>query len=208
MQSKRLGYIRIVRDRSDAANKVKFTEDPAAAKVWQAQRFDSPFFFTITHTNVRPPSEFRSLCPTTLIRGDREFSGNGPRVFGAIRLARVDRGIDALIKFTAQETKSDWSTVTDYFIVPLITANPNWKIRKISSPLNGESTFDRTIGRYKRVGLTEGRGGISSGGPLKSMAIVGDTDGDDISDNNECSDDLRILAIGYNNIRAIYQYSP
>lgn len=53
-----------------------------------------------------------ALCPSALLRGDREFDGHGPRMKCDVKIRISDDGkaILADIFLSAQETQHDWST--------------------------------------------------------------------------------------------------
>lgn len=153
-----------------------------------------------------------NLCPHNLVGGDLEFGGNGPKVFGYIDLQVSDdkKNIIAKVKFNARETKSDFLTgkseVKGYWNIPVYTA-PRGKL------INGFIDFTNTTTRFESVlkggGGNELLGGGSDGDPhilntkngldnngyVTILEVVGDTGGWDISTDDNCRNDTRILKI-------------
>jgi len=76
------------------------------------------------------------LVPTELVRGDREFGGNGPRIKSNVTLSVTGdkRRILATVYFNARETKSDWSETRGTWTRTVYTAPST---RRIESILGG-----------------------------------------------------------------------
>lgn len=180
------------------------------AQKWKLNSIKHP----ITFNREFYPKLIKNLCPTKLIRGDREFGGNGPRVTGSVYLVTNRNMLQAQIKFSAKETKADWSHVTGEWTKTLFSLPINWKVNKILSP-HDNTYFDYTTSAipsqgYQFVdnGFRQGTLGIQKNGIAKRIRFVGDTGGNDISDNNECSDDTRIVFIEIKSINLSITYTP
>lgn len=145
-----------------------------------------------------------NLCPYELIGGDREFHGNGPRVKGRIQLGVSPDGsrISASIAFKAKETKADWSEVSGEWTLNVgEPAPPGMRFTRITGPT--VSSFDAILQGGGRVEPLEGCDGgthhitVVGGGPVNHVAVVGDTGGGDISDDNNCHCDTRVVSIDF-----------
>lgn len=186
------------------------------------------------------------LCPQTLVRGDREFDGHGPRVKCNVTLGLQNNGTEiwAKIYFEAKETVPDWSTTTATWNVKVYSTPYGKKIQKISSDVFSRTDFisppagaqflipgsdlkkgmdvffdgqvissavlaahglpfDATpaiaAGLVKTYlsGNTVIRTPALEGRAVKYFHIVGDTGGDDISNDDNCNDDTRIEKIEF-----------
>lgn len=192
------------------------------------------------------------LCPKRLLRGDREFNGNGPKVKSEVTLRIGDNGSSLYADFYlwAQETTHDWSTTEGRWSRKVYDAPYGKKITKILSgtasrtqfisPAAGfqfvvpgndvqaamKTFFDGTIIENAVLAAhgLPGAGAVSKGaiaglisaysrgntvvkvpsteGTLvKFFHIVGDTGGDDISNDDNCNDDTRIERIEFFPVR-------
>ncbi len=205
-----------------------------------------------------------ALVPTRVLRGDREFGGNGPLINCRVRLkvSPNRRHIIALVYFHAKETKSDWSTTEARWERTVFTAPPGKRIARIAGQADSWVSFLSKKAGFQILGpgedfkalalalgrivakvldaekavsgrpkdsqavrkarnflgaLDRGVAGLNfqgnyvhivrpaEGGPVSIFAIVGDTGGDDISDDNNPKDDTRIQAIKFNKIRVQYE---
>lgn len=168
---------------------------------WKLNITSEEFTFTKQYT----VDNIRDLCPTTLMKGDREFSGNGPNITGRIFLTYDERSVYALVTFNAKETKADWSEVRGEWIKNIINTPSNWRINRILS--------DNHKGFYK-LNITSPSSGyaLESGtqfhenSAVSRMWIRGDTGGDDISSNKDCSDDTAIRFIEFKPIIIEFTY--
>ncbi|MGB3607921.1 MAG: RICIN domain-containing protein [Psychroserpens sp.] len=159
-------------------------------------------------------NDVTNLCPNVLVGGDFEFGGNGPHVFGNIALVRSENNkeIMAHIYFNAKETKSDRLTGKS-------EVKGSWKIAVYKAPfgqyINGITDFGNTNTTFDKVlkggGANELFGGGKDGsahmltindglddkGFVSSFEVVGDTGGWDISTDNNCENDTRIVKIKF-----------
>lgn len=188
------------------------------------------------------------LCPKTLLRGDREFDGHGPRMKSEVKL-RIGRDSTTLladIYLWAQETQYNYSTTEGRWTRKVYDAPYGQKILRIKSdaasrtqfisPPAGfqflfpgadvktamEKFFDgasianavlaahgivdpaqatqqqigRLISTYMR-GNTVVSVPPTEGTLVKFFHIVGDTGGEDISTDDDCNDDTRIVKIEF-----------
>lgn len=180
------------------------------AQKWKLHNVKHP----VTFKRKFYPKLIKNLCPTNLIRGDREFGGNGPKVTGSVSLIKNRNVYQAQIKFSAKETKHDWSHVTGEWTRDVLFLPVNWKVNKIISP-HQNTYFDYTVSTMPSRGHMFTDGGyrpgtlsISRTGIVKRLQFIGDTGGNDISDNNECSDDTRIIFIEIKPLELDITYSP
>lgn len=186
------------------------------------------------------------LCPKNLMRGDREFNGNGPKVKCEVKIRISSDGSSLLADFYlwAQETVHDWSTTEGRWTKKIYDAPYGMKINKILSATASRTQFispkagmqifvpgaDVAQAMYtfldntdiKSIVLKEhgidpkDRPGVSNlvkhwiddgnrivrvpavdGTLVKFFHIVGDTGGDDISTDDNCNDDTRIVKIEF-----------
>lgn len=211
---------------------------------------------------IEPITEW--FCPKTLLRGDREFDGHGPKVKCEvkIRLAANGKEIWADLTLWAQETVHDWSTTegkwstkiydvpygktikkivsetasrTEFisqpagfqFIVPgtdvkaglnnflngqaiardVLSAHgvPNEFMGVVGAPLHlSQDIIKDLVGSYVK-GNTVYRVPALEGTLVKFFHIVGDTGGDDISNDDNCNDDTRIEKIELFPIKVEYK---
>ncbi len=158
----------------------------------------------------------KDLCPSTLVGGDFEFAGNGPKVFGSVFLypSKNNKELIARIRFNAQETKSDGLTgrseVKGYWEIPIYKAPYGTYINGIVDKPFSETTFNKVLqggGQNQIFGGGDGSphslsvgNGLDNKGHVALLEVVGDTGGWDISTDNNCKDDTRILQILFNPI--------
>lgn len=194
---------------------------------------------TVQKVNIEPLTEW--LCPNQLLRGDREFGGNGPKIKceANIQISRDSTSLIVLVKLWAQETVHDWSTTEGTWTRPIYQAPLGYKIGKILSDNTSRTQFvspkagyqifvpgtdvakaayeflgiadinsailkafgyqssdrsalSRLITQYVDHGNTVVRVPSIEGALVKYFSIVGDTGGDDISNDDNCNDDTRI----------------
>jgi hypothetical protein len=146
------------------------------------------------------------LCPQAVTEGDREFAGHGPRVTNTITLEiRNTREIWAVIDFTARETVSDWSTTRAVWERRVFVAPTGRTIAQILTPNITNFEFISQGSGTQFVGPNGNSGNtVNITTPMnfiRQMAIVGDTGGNDISTDNDCTDDTRIENIQFFPIR-------
>lgn len=207
-------YLTLEEVGGNIGSRLAFTDEESSARKWTLGKASTPIAFTKNHANLA----IGELCPTTLTRGDREFNGNGPKVSGSAELVisggrRAPTRILALIEFKAEETQDNWSSVENDFIVTLLENPYAWRAKRITSPYYNVSTFEKVFGQYKRSLLnttadSTGDRAISRSGPLRDIVIRGDTGGNDISDNSECSDDTKVERMAFNTLQVEYEYRP
>lgn len=204
------------------------------------------------------------FCPKTLIRGDREFDGHGPKIKCEVKIRLSENGKEIWADLTlwAQETVQDWSTTEGKWSVKIYDTPYNKTISKIISEtasrtefisqpagfqfiipgedvqaglnnfLNGQSIARNVlnahgvpnefmevtgaplhlsqdiikdlVGSYVK-GNTVYRVAALEGTLVKFFHIVGDTGGDDISNDDNCNDDTRIERIDFFPITVEYK---
>jgi hypothetical protein len=113
--------------------------------------------------------------------------------------------IEAEIRFTATETVSDFSQVSETFRRIVFTAPRGRRISQILS--NNVTTIDfvsQSAGAQFIGPVGDSSNTVSITEPtnfIRQMRIVGDTGGNDISTDDDCSDDTRIESISFFPIR-------
>ncbi len=170
------------------------------------------------------------LVPTARDRGDREFGGNGPAIAITVTLTVENGGTEifANVNMSAEETGGDRSTTSgsmrrsvwragqpDNFRVQSIVGPSGDRIAFVSAsgasgvPFvahgGGDANFDEAVyirdvgnedgGRIVRVGST------TPGSFIASIDVLGDTSGDDISDDANPHGDTSVRRIDFNDIR-------
>ncbi|MEZ4793089.1 MAG: hypothetical protein R2783_06405 [Gelidibacter sp.] len=194
------------------------------------------------------------LCPKTLVRGDREFGGHGPKVKSEvkIRLSANGKEIWADIYLWAQETVHDFSTTearwskkvydvpygktidkivsdqasrTEFispaagfqFLVPgadvaagMQTFFDGQKIANAVLTAHGipanitQDSASKLVSKYLK-GNTVIKVPALEGTLVKFFHIVGDTGGDDISNDDNCNDDTRIEKIEFFPVKVVFK---
>ncbi|MEM8800775.1 MAG: hypothetical protein AAGF15_11930, partial [Pseudomonadota bacterium] len=165
------------------------------------------------------------LTPTRLIRGDREFGGNGPRIDVRVQFIAKKHGaqIDARVTMRAAELGGDGSeTRQTFYDFPVWHSGgkpirvtrilqPDWRV-SFTSP-RGQNPFaargscrDAQVtprGFLPSVTVTcrTEDGGhfivVRDRGPIRQMLLMGDTSGDDISTDNNPRGDTGIRGIKF-----------
>lgn len=197
-------------------------------------------------TTVKAEDITEELCPFRLLRGDREFDGNGPKIKCEVKVSlnRDSTEIWADIYFWAQETKANWSTTEGNWRKKIYDAPYGKSIVRINSdrasrtqfisPRAGAQIFapgqDVAQAAYAFFDFTDIRSAVLQlhgiknedksalstlikatvdhgntvvqvppveGGLVKFFHIVGDTGGPDISEDDNCNDDTRIVKIEF-----------
>jgi hypothetical protein len=105
-------------------------------------------------------------------RGDREFSGNGPKVWATARWTHDNAQVRLRLWMKAEETKSDWTTAEGERVETYYTAPSGWRIESVVSGLQSSAYYVDTDHNDDRVG-----GGPS--GPVREFVFRGDRRGDD-----------------------------
>lgn len=91
--------------------------------------------------NLEPLTEW--LCPSRLVRGDRDFNGNGPKVKceASLRISRDSTALELTVKLWAQETVNDWSTTEGTWNRIVYEAPYGQKILRIISDRASRTQF-------------------------------------------------------------------
>lgn len=202
----------------------------------------------IETVSIQPEDFTEWLCPSQLLRGDREFGGNGPKVKCEVKLRIGDNGASLMADFYlwAQETTHDWSTTEGRWSRKIYDAPYGKKITRILSDAASRTQFISPAAGFQFVvpgndvqagmraffdgtiienavlaahGLpgagTVSKGAIANliaaysqgntvvqvpateGSLVKFFHIVGDTGAEDISTDDNCNDDTRIVKIEF-----------
>lgn len=175
---------------------------PANAKYMFSSFNSAGFVNTDNEVHVFLNDITETLCPQTVTRGDREFNGNGPRIQTNVTLQiRNNTEIWAIINFTATETAPDFSTTNAIFERRIFTSPRNRRIAQIITPATTNIEFISPPGGIQIIGpVGDSSNTVTITEPMNfvsSMSVVGDTGGNDISTDNDCSDDTRIENIRF-----------
>ena len=92
---------------------------------------------------IQPDALEEWLCPDKLLRGDREFGGNGPRVKCEVklRISRDSTSLEADFYLWAQETVHDWSTTEGQWVRKIYDAPYGKKISRILTDQASRTQF-------------------------------------------------------------------
>ncbi|MBF9036060.1 hypothetical protein HKCCE2091_17575 [Rhodobacterales bacterium HKCCE2091] len=184
----------------------------AAAEAQQGLIFlDAPVLTPLTP--VEPEVTYLTLDPITtpivpqaMLRGDREFGGNGPDLTVRVRLfpGRGGRAIFAEVTFRAAETGGDFSTteITETHLVwqwdPSMGAR---FVQSIDAPV-----FEHTVRSEPTCGTCAGHvfdGAVPTsmtGGPygvINHISMIGDTMGSDVSTDRDPRGDTHVRSIAF-----------
>lgn len=182
---------------------------PINAKYFVLSLNSPGYVNTDKEVHVFPTNINEMLCPQAVSQGDREFAGNGPRVTNIITLEmRNTNEIYAIIDFTAAETVSNWSTTNARWERRIFRAPAGKTIAQILTPEVTSFTYISQGSGTQFIGPNGNSGNtVNITAPMnfiKQMAIVGDTGGDDISTDTDCTDDTRIENIRFFPIKIRY----
>lgn len=154
--------------------------------------------------NISPEDQ---LCPT-LVSGDREYAGHGPDITCTVtlKIAQGGAGVDAIIKFTANETAGGDTKAAGTWTRRVYNAPAGSKVTKINSETEGKAHV-LSGGAGSEFGIcneglvyTSESGKVKiTGGLIKSIVVVGDTGGPDVTANpNDCRCDTHLKKITFN----------
>lgn len=104
--------------------------------------------------------------------GDGEFDGHGPDVSTSVELSFQPKSLDMRIWMRAKETKSDWTLAEGSIDRQVFVPPPGWRI---------DSMVGQTVSThsYRDSNHEKDSFDLGSGGPVKRLVYVGDTDGND-----------------------------
>lgn len=149
------------------------------------------------------------LCPL-LVKGDREFGGHGPDMTCTVTFKITEGGtaIDAVIKLTAKETAGGDTEAGGTWTRRVYSAPGGTKILKINGDTEGKAHLLSAGAGSEFGSCNEGlvydsnKGQIKlTGDIIKSIIMVGDTGGPDVTANsNDCHCDTGIKKIVFNSI--------
>jgi hypothetical protein len=157
------------------------------------------------------PSE-GMLCPL-LTKGDREFGGHGPEVNCTVtlRVTADKTAVDAVIEMAAKETGGGDTQAKGVWTRRVFTAPGGTKIVRINGSTYSRARFVST-GAGSEFGICnegivydsqKGQSQIT-GSVIKSIVMVGDTGGPDVTANpNDCRCDTKVSRIDFNPVKVI-----
>ena len=120
---------------------------------------------------VRIPSGKVTFMPRRT-RGDGDFGGHGPKVNVTVTLTSDPQALSARVYIKAKETKDDWTTAEGSQVFPLFSPDPGWRIDRVVGSLSASHSY--TDGNHAVDSFN-----LGSGGPVRRLEFVGDTDGDE-----------------------------
>ena len=120
-------------------------------------------------------------------RGDREFGGNGPKVFVQATLFNRGTHLDVLVYMKAEETKSDHTTAEESKMFRIYNAPVGLRIKRV---IGDTSSF----GGYTDNDHAPDPIDLGSGDFVKQFLVTGDTSG------NDAGTDTKINHINFNPI--------
>lgn len=150
----------------------------------------------IGNTAIITGAKTGELCPSNLVRGDREFGG-GPWINSRATLYAYGTSLWAWVTFTAEETKGDRSMVS-------LGSSGQWVfIRSIDCSSIAQINSSNYSYTQYRGGNAGGEFGGCHDGHIEShrptsgalvdwFQIIGDTGGGDISNDSNCDCDAKI----------------
>jgi microsomal dipeptidase-like Zn-dependent dipeptidase len=181
------------------------------AQMWEkctdaAARINKVSTETVKTFNI--PAE-GMLCPL-LSKGDREFGGHGPEVNCTVtlRITPDGLGVDAMIEMIAKETSGGDTEAKGFWTRRVYNAPGGTKIAKVNGDSKSTATFV-SGGAGSEFGIcNEGLVYSSDAGQIritgsiiKSIVMVGDTGGPDVTANpSDCRCDTKISKITFNPI--------
>ena len=140
------------------------------------------------------------------LMGDREFAGNGPLIEIDVQASIVDDGtrIEAEISYSATEIGGD-TVLQQTFTRTLYDAPEGFTIASIDSDASSHIEAESPDGGFQLGDCTDGptvpAADITiTGGLVASVSMVGDTDGPDVSDDDECTCDTHVDTILFNDL--------
>jgi len=97
----------------------------------------------LSTVSIQPDVLEEWLCPEKLLRGDREFGGNGPKIKceAKLKINRDSTALEVEFYLWAQETVQDWSTTEGKWIRKIYDAPYGKKINKIISDKASRTQF-------------------------------------------------------------------
>ncbi len=191
---------------------------PRGTKFFMLSLPGTPYTNTDNEVHIKLDDILTQLCPTSVISGDREFDGHGPRIEATVSLEkRNNTEIWAIILFSATETVSDFSRTEAIFEKKVFTAPTGKQIDVIlSTDTTSHFDFISRPGGFQIIANNDyfnednyrksGNDVLQnfSSGFIRRISFVGDTGGNDISTDTDCKDDTRIEKILFRSIKIRY----
>jgi hypothetical protein len=148
-----------------------------------------------------PATAIGPFCPKKLVAGDRDFAGRGPEIEAGAIITFSRTAVLATVKFRAKELPGGDNSETEGTTAKvLFTAPRGYNIIKVEGGSKAEVKFIAGSGAFKFIPgglskLTNIRKALSdtNDGLVAEWEIYGDSEGTDISDDDNCTDDTRII---------------
>jgi len=106
-----------------------------------------------------------------LVRGDAEYSGNGPEIFVRLVLTQMADRIDATITMRAEETESDWTTADGTITRTIFQPPSGWAIQALVGETESADGY---------VDDDHAEETLFPAGPAHRFVITGDGEDDDV----------------------------
>lgn len=116
------------------------------------------------------PPNISYMPPHT--RGDKDYSGHGPKVNITTKLINHVSRVDVQITMKAEETKSDFTTASGTFTTTIFTPDPGFKVKSIIN--TATNTFS-----YTDTNHDDDIFNVGGDGPVLRYKFRGDRGGDD-----------------------------
>jgi|GEM_PF-2321406 len=151
------------------------------------------------------PEPLGPFCPKKLVAGDRDFAGRGPEIWASVELTFSRSSVIATLKFRAKElpggdnSETSFSTIKVLYTAPrgyYIAGTQGGKKAEVhytsKSSMNvfNAGSLAKALNSNPSPAITDKNDGL-----VKSWEIYGDTNGPDISDDDNCDDDTRIKVL-------------
>lgn len=149
-----------------------------------------------TEVRAYQPAQWGPLCPTRVIAGDREFGGHGPEIWlTADAYVTPDNAVEVRVTMRARETSANWSETAGTWTRRL--TQPEMKVKRILSDTHSEAHYvSRRAGMQIAVPMMTSLADVvpsQRGLLVNQFFTMGDTGGDDISTDDNCTDDTSVL---------------
>lgn len=149
-------------------------------------------------TLVTPKPITYAKCPTVVLRGDRDFSGQvAINIKIDLELNPQRTAIRAKVYFKAEEPRPDYSSTEISFTETIYEAPAGLRIKSI---ISNTSQYLNTGSNIKEEYFN-----VNPSELVKFLEAIGDTMGDDISKDNNCDDDTRIGPIYFNKLAIVFE---
>lgn len=157
------------------------------------------------------------ICFKANGNADREFNGHGPKVKYNAEIIRVDaeNALDVVVEVFLEETGSDYTKAKAVYKKRILSYDPKLTIKEIRSLLKEDNSNNVTIAEAAKMqflpfickdGIPFEVKNNNLKGIVKSIKLIADTGYKDVSDDNNCHCDSKILDIEFNKLNVVLKY--